>query len=157
AANAQCRRQTLESELICEDDPSSGSPASPQDSTTDNSVSIKRVILNLPGDQRRIWTSPFRLHPRDSAWLVPLLGTTAVLFGSDRHSMVREHSNTDAVNLSSNLSNGGLGAMISLPVAMYAFGSLQGSPRARETGLLSGEALINSFAVDEALKVIFER
>jgi len=160
AANGQCRRQTLQSELVCEDEnlssPSSAG-ASAQDSTTDNSVSIKKVILNLPGDQRRIWTSPFHLHPRDSAWLLPVLGTTAVLLGSDRHSMVRARSNADAVNLSSNVSNGGAAAMVSLPVLMYAFGSLQGSPKARETGLLSGEALINSFAVDEALKVIFER
>ncbi|HKE33113.1 MAG TPA: capsule assembly Wzi family protein [Candidatus Angelobacter sp.] len=160
AANGQCRRQTLQSELVCEDEnlsSSSNGGAPAQDSTTDNSISIKRVILNLPGDQRRIWTSPFHLHPRDSAWLLPVLGTTAVLLGSDRHSMARARSNPDAINLSSNVSDGGVAAMLSLPVAMYAFGSLQGSSKARETGLLSGEALINSLAVDEALKVIFER
>src|SRR5262249_15218749 len=116
-----------------------------------------RVILNLPGDQKRIWTSPFHLHPRDSAWLLPLAATTAVLAGSDHHSMVRERSNADAVNFSSNVSNGGLAALIALPAAMYAWGSLQGSGKARETGLLSGEALINSFIVDQALKAVFER
>jgi hypothetical protein len=115
------------------------------------------VILNLPGDQKRIWTSPFHFHARDTAWLLPLAATTGVLIGSDPHSMVREHSSTKAVNLSSNISNGGLAGIISLPALMYAYGSLQGSPRARETGLLSGEALINSFAVDEALKFVFGR
>ena len=159
--NAQCHKQTLDSGLVCEDEnpPSSSSDAAAsQDSdTNDTSISIKRVILNLPGDQKKIWTSPFHLHGRDAFWLAPLAATTGVLLGSDQHSMVRERSNTNAVNLSSNISNGGLAALISLPAVMYAFGSLQGSPKAKETGLLSGEAAINSFIVDEALKVVFER
>src|SRR5262245_39154815 len=48
----------------------------------DNTVTLKKAFLNLPGDQKAIWTSPFRLHPRDSFWVVPLLGTTGVLIGS---------------------------------------------------------------------------
>ena len=40
---------------------------------------------------------------------------------------------------------------------MYVWGSLNGAGRSRETGLLTGEALINSGAVAEALKVVFGR
>src|SRR5215469_5960026 len=52
--NAQCHKQTLQSELVCEDDnPSSSSrdavPAQDSDKN-DTSMSIKKVILNLPGD-----------------------------------------------------------------------------------------------------------
>ena len=159
--NAQCRKQTLDSALVCEDEnPPSWSPdAAPVQGsgTNDEPVTIKKVILNLPGDQKRIWTSPFHLHARDAFWLAPLAATTGVLIGSDSHAMERARSNPDAVNLSTNISNGGLAAMVALPAAMYAFGSLRGSPRARETGLLSGEALINSFIVDEALKFVFGR
>ncbi|HEY6351178.1 MAG TPA: capsule assembly Wzi family protein [Candidatus Angelobacter sp.] len=159
--NAQCHKQTMQSGLVCEDQnpPSSSRDVAPSQNsdTNDTSMSIKKVILNLPGDQKRIWTSPFHLHARDSAWLLPLAATTGVLIGSDRHSMARERSTTNAVNLSTNISNGGLAALISLPAVMYTFGSLQGSPKARETGLLSGEALVNSLIVDEALKAVFER
>lgn len=158
--NAQCHKQTLGSALVCEDDnPSSALDAASTQNSDDNdtSMSIKKVILNLPGDQKRIWTSPFHLHPRDSAWLLPLGITTGILIGSDQHSMERARSNPDVINLSTNISNGGLAALIALPAVMYTFGSLQGSPRARETGLLSGEAVINSFIVDEALKAVFAR
>lgn len=159
--NAQCHKQTLDSALVCEDEnpPSSSHDAAPVQGsgTNDEPVTIKKVILNLPGDQKRIWTSPFHLHPHDAAWLIPFAATTGVLIGSDSHTMERARSNPDAVNLSTNISNGGLAAMVALPAAMYAFGSLRGSPRARETGLLSGEALINSLIVDEALKAVFAR
>lgn len=159
--NAQCHKQTLQSELVCDDEnPSSSSrdAAPTQDSDkNDTSMSIKKVITNLPGDQKRIWTSPFHLHPRDSTWLLPLGITTGILIGSDQHTMQRARSNPDVINLSTNVSNGGLAALIALPAAMYTFGSLRGSPRARETGLLSGEAVINSFIVVEALKAVFAR
>lgn len=159
--NAQCHKQTLQSELVCEDEnPSSSSrdAAPAQDSgKNDTSMSIKKVITNLPGDQKRIWTSPFHLHLRDSTWLLPLGITTGILIGSDQHTMQRARSNPDVINLSTNVSNGGLAALIALPAAMYTFGSLRGSPRARETGLLSGEAVINSFIVVEALKAVFAR
>ena len=40
---------------------------------------------------------------------------------------------------------------------MYVWGGLHDYPRAHETGLLSGEALINSYAVVEAFKFAFAR
>lgn len=120
-------------------------------------VTLKRVFLNLPGDEKAIWTSPFHLHKRDAFWLVPLGATTGGLIGSDRNSMQRARSNADAVNLGQNISDAGLITFIALPATMYAWGSFATAPRLRETGLLSGEALINSYAVSEALKFVFGR
>src|SRR5258707_10856369 len=57
-----------------------------KDSDARTGISIKRVILNLPGDQKAIWTSPFHLSKQDSAWLAPLAGTTILLGVTDRHS-----------------------------------------------------------------------
>src|SRR5260370_20081319 len=34
----------------------------------DAGMTFKKVFLNLPGDQKAIWTSPFRLRPNDSLW-----------------------------------------------------------------------------------------
>jgi hypothetical protein len=132
-------------------------PARESDSDTQPRLSIKRVFLNLPGDQKAIWTSPFHMRKHDSIWLAPLAGTTILLGVTDRHSMQRERSNANAVTSSNSIANGGLIGMAALPVFMYSWGSLRALPKFRETGLLSGEALVNAVVVDEALKVVFER
>jgi membrane-associated phospholipid phosphatase len=120
-------------------------------------TSFKRMFLNVPGDQKTIWTSPLHFRAKDSFWLLPLGGVTAGLIGSDEHSMTRARSNADAISLGKNVSDITLVGMASVPALMYVWGGVQGYPRAHETGLLSGEALINSFVVDEALKAAFAR
>jgi hypothetical protein len=59
--------------------------------------------------------------------------------------------------LSNNVANAGVAGLVAVPAFMYVLSSWNGDSRQRETGLLSGEALINSFAVNEALKVVFAR
>ena len=120
-------------------------------------VTFKRVFLNLPGDQKAIWTSPFHIRATDAAWLVPLGATTGVLIGSDQHSMARAQSNIDAINHSNTIADAGLIGFAAVPAAMYVWGSLEGSARPRETGLLAGEALMNSVAVNLAFKYAFQR
>jgi membrane-associated phospholipid phosphatase len=129
----------------------------PDQPPADTTVTLKKVLMNLPGDQREIWTSPFRLSPRDSVWLLPALGTTGVLIGSDAHSMSRARSSPRAISLSNNVANGGVAAMVGAPVLMYAWGSWRSDFQARETGLLSGEALVDSAFVNQSLKLVFAR
>src|SRR5215472_8608584 len=132
-------------------------PASSENPPADTSMSLKKAFLNLPGDQKAIWTSPMRLRWKDAIWLAPLAGTTGILIGSDQHSMQRARSNADAVDLSKNVSDVGVASLVAVPALMYAWGSWHGESRPRETGLLSGEALVNSLAVSEVLKVAFAR
>ena len=120
-------------------------------------TSFKRMFLNIPGDQKAIWTSPLHIRATDSAWLLPLGGVTAGLLASDEHSMARARSNADAIALGKNVSDITLAGMASVPAVMYVWGGLHGYPRAHETGLLSGEALMNSYVVVEALKFAFAR
>lgn len=120
-------------------------------------VSLKKVLLNLPGDQATMWTAPFRLNLRDFSWLGPFGATTGVLIASDQQNTQRLHTNADAISLSTNISNAGTVALAGLPATMYLFGSLQGMERPRETGLLTGEALANSFIVNQVLKVALGR
>ena len=119
--------------------------------------SVKQAFINLPGDQKVIWTSPFHIHRQDAFWLVPLAGTVALLIGSDQHSMVRERSNADAVSLSKDISNAGLIGLTAWPGMMYLWGSWQGSSQARETSLLTGEAMADSLIVNEGLKFALGR
>ncbi|HEY2914610.1 MAG TPA: phosphatase PAP2 family protein, partial [Candidatus Angelobacter sp.] len=120
-------------------------------------MSFKRMFFNIPGDQKAIWTSPFHIRATDSAWLLPLGGVTAGLVASDEHTMTRARSNADAISLGKNVSDITLAGMASVPALMYVWGGLHGDPRAHETGLLSGEALINSYVVNEAFKFAFAR
>src|SRR5476649_2157921 len=129
----------------------------PQAQDSSGGVTFRKVFTNLPGDQKAIWTSPFHVRPTDSFWLVPLAATSGVLIGSDQHSMTRVQSNANAISRGNTISDGGLVAFAAWPAAMYAWGSLQGAQRPRETGLLTGEALINSIAVNEAFKFAFQR
>jgi hypothetical protein len=138
--------------------------SSPPDSSTPQTatnqpqeVSIKKVILNIPGDQIAIWTSPARIRTKDTYWLFPLAGTTAALLATDRNNMVRARSNPKAVNLSENASNAGLFALAAYPAFLYGLGHLNGSSHMRETGLLSAEALGDSWIANEALKFVFSR
>ena len=149
--------QTSPQQTSPQQNPPKKSEAPPPADNADNTVTLKKAFLNLPGDQKAIWTSPFRLRPSDSFWMVPLLGATGVLIGSDQHSMQRERSNALAISRSNNVANGGVGVMVGLPVLMYAWGAWQGKAQVRETGLLAGEALVDSEVVNEALKVVFAR
>jgi membrane-associated phospholipid phosphatase len=124
---------------------------------SDESVSLKSVFRNLPGDQKAIWTAPFHLRFGDAPWVVPIAGATGFLFASDQNLINREHSNSTAISRSDNIANGGTIALAGIPAMMYVWGSYTGSARSRETGLLTGEALINSAAVGEALKIVFGR
>lgn len=120
-------------------------------------MSLKRVFINLPGDQKAIWTAPFYLRFSDAAWLLPTAVGTGILISSDSSIMLREHSSLTAIQRSDNIANGGTIALAGVPAMMYAWGSLNGYGRAKETGLLTGESLINSYAVMEAMKTVFGR
>jgi hypothetical protein len=71
--------------------------------------------------------------------------------------MAREQSNALAVHRSKQVSNYGLAALIALPAATYVAGRFNGSSQERETGLLAGEAVVNSLIVNQVLKVILAR
>jgi len=120
-------------------------------------VTFRKVFTNLPGDQKAIWTSPFHIRATDTYWLVPLAATSSVLIGSDEHSMARIKSNDKAISRSKTISDAGLAGFAAWPAAMFIWGSLQGEQHPRETGLLTGEALINSIAVNQAFKFVFQR
>jgi len=138
-------------------EPPNPTPSPKQDSGEEQAMSVKRVFLNLPGDQKAIWTSPLHLRPRDFSFVVPLLATTGGLIGSDHHSMSRAQSKAIDIQRSNRISNIGLGGMVAVPAFMYLWGSHRGNRRLRETGLLSGEALLNSLAFSEVLKPVFAR
>ena len=128
----------------------------PQPSPT---PSLERKFLkNILWDQRAIWTSPLHLEKKDANWFVPLGLTTATLIATDRRTADALDNKRAQLNVSHNVSylGSGYGAG-SIVGAFYLVGKATHNARARETGLLGGEALIDSGIVAAVLKHATQR
>ena len=136
---------------------STSEPPASEETPADSTVTLKKAFLNIPGDQKTIWTSPFRVRSNDLIWLGPMLGAAGVLIGSDSHSMERIRLNPKAISMSAHVTDGGLSGLVAVPGLMYMWGSWRDDEKQQETGLLTGEALADSAMVNEALKLVFAR
>ncbi|HEX8651692.1 MAG TPA: phosphatase PAP2 family protein [Pyrinomonadaceae bacterium] len=118
----------------------------------------RRFFKNILRDQRAIWTSPLRLRAKDATWLAPLAISTAVLIATDRETAGELTNNEERLEVSRSISYGGaLYTTGTMAAAVYLIGRQQHNPRARETGLLGAQALIDGLIVTKALKVIARR
>jgi membrane-associated phospholipid phosphatase len=140
------------------------SPPDPQPTPTATPSPVpsleKNFFVNILSDQRAIWTSPFRAGRGDVKWLAPLGLSTAILFATDRHTsgeLVEDHNQT-RINVSNVVSRlGDFPATGGVAAAFYFIGRAKKNARARETGLLGAEALIDSAIVVEGLKTVSQR
>ncbi len=135
--------------------PTSASPT-PQPSPT---PSLERKFLkNIVRDQRAIWTSPLHLEKEDAKWLVPLALSTTALIATDRRTADALHDDRTRLKVSHAISDVGSGyGAGSIAGAFYLVGRATHNARARETGLLGGEALIDSGIVAAVLKHATQR
>ncbi len=110
------------------------------------------LMKNLMSDQKAIWESPFHLRWTDSDWFVPLAGLTAAFFATDHSAVKSLSSDPSKLNRYVNLSNYGLAAMIGLDGGTYLLGKISRDDHRTETGILAGEAALDSLAVTTVLK-----
>jgi membrane-associated phospholipid phosphatase len=108
-----------------------------------------RFLQHLAEDQKNIWTSPARLNAGDAKWLAPSGGILAGLLVTDPQSSYAMRLGN--LNRWNTLSNAGLASAAGMTGALYFWGRWTHNERARETGVLVTEAMINAFAVDQAL------
>jgi membrane-associated phospholipid phosphatase len=133
-------------------------PDAPQPASNQDAVSLRNTPQHLLEDQKAIWTSPARLTLRDLRWIAPLAAATGVSIATDHHTMSSVVSHNANFNQSSvDASNGLTGGMVAIPAALYGIGLMKGNEHQRETGILGGEALVDSLVVQEGLKLIFWR
>jgi len=114
---------------------------------------------NILSDQKAIWTAPFHLERSDAKWVVPAGIGWMALVTTDRITGDEIFEADRQVKASQWISNAGgsvygLGAVAT---TFYLIGRKKNNYRARETGLLSAEAMINSIIVEGALKGITQR
>jgi len=130
----------------------------PSPTPAKNPTLESQFFRNVLRDQEAIWTSPFRLHGRDARWLAPLGLGTAALIATDRRTGDEIAESTGQLNASRIVSYAGSTYGVGgIAATFYLFGRARHDERARETGLLGAEALIDSGIVVTALKEITQR
>ena len=118
----------------------------------------REFFKNILDDQKAIWTAPFQVHRRDTKWMIPAgvgfmaLVTTDRITGDDIAGFDAQLKTSRIVSHGGSVY--GLGAVAG---TFYLLGRSKDDERARETGLLGAEALVNSMIVESALKVITQR
>jgi len=156
------------------DEPATGSSSSSAQSPTplmdfrdrvfypDDTERVKPLARKLVGnillDQKEIWTSPFRMHASDAKWWIGFAAITAALIATDHSTSTLLENSKGQVTWGNNLSNIGTAYTLAPLIAgFYTFGVLRDDPKARETAVLGGEALLDSIIVVEVLKPIAGR
>ncbi len=131
---------------------------SPQLQTNDNPVTVGGTPRRVLEDQEAIWTSPARL--RESNALGPallVLGTTLVITTDHQVMSSSRLQNSSLNDKASTASDALAGGFVAAPATIFALGALHHDDHATETGILGGEAMLDSLAVSEVLKAISMR
>ena len=130
---------------------------SEQDENPGSRSGVKGLGKDFLEDQRRIWTSPARLRFADADWLVPASGFAAGLFVTDRDVSTHLSHNPSTISHYNSLSTAGIGALVGGAAGLWVLSYPTHKEHWRETGLLAGEAAVNSLVAVEALKYSLRR
>jgi membrane-associated phospholipid phosphatase len=142
-------------------DPSTAFSSRPLDPPTrdagrDNSVGW-HLLNNLAEDQKAIWTSPGRLRLIDADWLLPLGLIAGGMLATDTGFSKHLSNSPTRLKYSRDLSNYGIAAMAAAGGGFYFLGRITHDDHKRETGILAGEAAMDSYGVTSAFKYAFGR
>jgi hypothetical protein len=112
-----------------------------------------KLIRNTLLDQKEIWTSPLHSKQYVAEW-VGVSAIAAGLIVTDRRTSHIFENSQGQVNWGNHVSNLGASYTLLPEVAgFYLYGAFANNQKSRETGVLGGEALLDSLAVIEVLKV----
>jgi membrane-associated phospholipid phosphatase len=113
------------------------------------------LAKHLANDQRAFWTAPAHFRVKDLEWITPFAGATAAFMVSD--SWLSKQIPLGQIDRSKKFSDYATFSLIGAGAGSFFFGHLTGNDRMSETGLLSGEAALNSTAVAYLLKNVMQR
>src|SRR6266403_3608723 len=121
------------------------------------SRSFSGLVKDFAGDQKGIWTSAGRLRFDDTEWLVPFAGITTGLFLTDRQVSGHLAADIKTQQHYRSIATDGSLALAGVGGGLAVWSAFSHSEHQRETGVLSGEAAIDSLFVVEAMKYSFQR
>src|SRR5215813_13479542 len=118
----------------------------PQPSPTPSTPSLEsQFFKNIARDQKAIWTAPFHLEHDDVSWLAPIGIGTAALIATDQQTGDELAESHRQLNASRVISYGGsVYGVAATAGAFYFMGRATHDERARGTGVLGAEALVDS-------------
>jgi len=106
---------------------------------------------HLADDQRQFWSAPIKLRrPAALQSFLPFVGLTGVLIASDRS--IEARVPVSQQRGSQAISNYATFSLMTGAIGAYALGQLTHNDHLRETGLLSGEAVLNDILITSVLK-----
>lgn len=121
-------------------------------------VTVRGLPMAVLKDQRAIWTSPGRIRTKDLVWLAPLAAATGVAIATDHRTMSSVVSQDVNFNQASvDTSNVLIGGFLAAPVVLFGVGQYGHDSKARETGLMGVEAIVDGVVVEQGLKLVFWR
>ena len=115
------------------------------------------LIPNMLSDQKAFWTRPARPTAADIHWFIPLVASTSFLIGNDTAIESKLPDSPDFIRRSRSFSNFGTASLVGAAGTLYFWGRLKNNDRARESGWLSGEALVNTFLDSSVIKLASRR
>lgn len=118
---------------------------------------VRNVPRNLLHDQAGIWTSPFRAREGDLVVGLFFIASAGALGSEDSHIMQNHFLNQSTAGHANTASNGLAGLLGVAPIAYYGFGHIHHDSDMEQTGILAGEAMVDSLAVNEVFKITTRR
>jgi len=120
---------------------------------------ISKEARNVWMDHKELWTSPLRIRTFDDAlpWILVGAGT-AGLIASDHWSARQLPNTVDQVTISHDVSQVGAGyTVVPIAAGFYIGGAFAHNEKARETGVLGAEAIIDAAIIAEVGKLVTRR
>lgn len=115
-------------------------------------------LKHVAEDQQQFWVSPKKLKNVDTLkTFLPFVGFTGVLMAGDSWLSKQVPDSPSQVQRSKNISNYAEFSLIGLGGGAFVLGHLKRNDRLAETGLLSGEAALNSTLLTYSFKGITQR
>lgn len=142
----------LSTHAVAQSDALPDAPAPSGDAPT-----LRNVPRNLLHDQAGIWTSPARAGEGDLFVGLLFIASAGALGSEDSHIMQNHFLNQGTANHANTASTGLTGLLGAAPFAYYGFGYFYHDRDAEQTGILAGEAMADSLAVNEVFKIASRR
>jgi Capsule assembly protein Wzi/PAP2 superfamily len=106
----------------------------------------------LLSDQAMLWSSPARIRWSDAEWLVPFAGITTGFILTDANFSRSLSNNQSTLNVYKDIRTGSVAALGAASGGLLLWSLRTHDPRQRETGLLAGEAILDSLVLTQGIK-----
>jgi membrane-associated phospholipid phosphatase len=119
---------------------------------------VTKLVRNTILDQKEIWVSPFHMRRQNAKWWLLFGAATGGLIAADRTISMELPNTKDQRAFSRHVSDlGATYTVYPLAAGFYLEGAFFHDAKARETGVLSAEAIGDSLIVVELLKLATSR